>query len=157
MILSNIINSKGVEQKIDDYCNNMVNTTESIKDRTKWSFIRRSERLDFLCVRCGIKVNVFISEYKDVLVNYNYLLPLTLTISNENLDLIGIISKYTRDIILDPYGGVYIDLKPCYTDTLMQLKRTLENYWITHPLCSNRINKYRRIVVGILDTDLYVK
>ena len=153
-MLDNIINSEQLNADIEDYCNNIGD--ERNKETVKWRFIMRSERLNFLCTRCGIRVNAFIFEYKGVLANYDHLLPLALTSSDENIDLIRIIGKYADSIIIDEYGGVYFDLMPYgVNDKLMHLKYELEDYWKTHPLCSNKVDKYRRIVVKALGAEIY--
>ena len=154
MKLTNINNNDALELAIEDYCNHIEN--ERSRENTKWRFIMRSEKLDFLCARCGIRVNAFIFEYRGVLANYDHLLPLALTSSDENIDLIRIIGKYANSIMIDEYGGVYFDLKPYGTnDKLMDLRYELEDYWKTHPLCSNKVDKYRRIVVKALGAEIY--
>lgn len=154
MKLTNINNNNALELAIEDYCNHIED--ERSRENTKWRFIMRSERLDFLCTRCGIRVNAYIVEYNTVLANYDHLLPLALTSSDENIDLIRIVGKYANTIMIDNFGGVYIDLKPYGTnDKLMDLKYELEDYWKTHPLCSNKVDKYRRIVVKALGAEIY--
>ena len=153
-MLDNIINSNQLNAEIEDYCNNIED--EQRKENTKWRFIMRSEKLNFLCKRCGIRVNAYIVEYSNVLANYDHLLPLALTCSDENIDLVRIIGKYPNSIMIDNFGGVYIDLMPYGTnDELMHLKYELEEYWKTHPLCSNKVDKYRRIVVKALGAKIY--
>ena len=116
----------------------------------------RSEKLDFLCARCNIRVNVYIVEYRTVLANYDHLLPLALTCSDENIDLVRIIGKYANTIMIDEYGGVYVYLKSYGTnDSLNDLRHELEDYWNSHPLCSNKVDKYRKIVVKALGTEIY--
>ena len=154
MKLTNINNNNALELAIEDYCKHIED--ERIRENTKWRFIIRSERLDFLCARCDIRVNAFIFEYRGVLANYDHLLPLALTSSDENIDLIRIVGKYANTVMIDNFGGVYIDLQPYgVNDKLMQLKYELEDYWKTHPLCSNKVDKYRRIVVKALGADIY--
>ena len=153
-MLNNIINSEQLNADIEDYCNHTED--ERIRENTKWRFIMRSEKLDFLCSRCNISVNVYIVEYSTVLANYDHLLPLALTSSDENIDLVRIIGKYANTIMIDEYGGVYVDLMPYGADDkLMHLKYELEDYWKTHPLCSNKVDKYRRIVVKALGAKIY--
>ena len=153
-MLDNIINSEQLNADIEDYCNHIEN--ESSKETVKWRFIMRSERLNFLCTRCGIRVNAYIVKYDTVLANYDHLLPLALTSSDENIDLIRIVGKYANTIMIDEYGGVYFDLQPYGTnDKLMGLRYELEDYWKTHPLCSNKVDKYRRIVVKALGAEIY--
>lgn len=151
--LSNIINCEGLEVDIKDYCKNL-DGTEELKERMKWRFIMRSEKLNFICRRCSIKVMAFAVEYDCILTNYDYLLPLALTCSDENISLINIISKYTKDVLIDSYGKVWFNIKLSYSD-LMGLKYELEDYWKTHPLCSNKVDKYRRIVVKALGAEIY--
>lgn len=154
MKLTNINNNNALELAIEDYCNHIGD--ERIRENTKWRFIMRSEKLDFLCTRCSIRVNAYIVEYNTVLANYDHLLPLALTSSDENIDLVRIIGKYANTIMIDNFGGVYIDLEPYGTnDKLMHLKYELEEYWKTHPLCSNKVDKYRRIVVKALGAEIY--
>ena len=153
-MLDNIINNEQLNADIEDYCNHIEN--ESSKETVKWRFIMRSERLNFLCTRCGIKVNAYIVKYDAVLANYDHLLPLTLTSSDENIDLVRIIGKYVNTIMIDNFGSAYIDLMPYGADDkLMHLKYELEEYWKTHPLCSNKADKYRRIVVKALGAEIY--
>lgn len=151
--LSNIINCEGLKVDIKDYCKRL-DGDEELKARMRWKFIMRSEKLNFICKRCGIKVKAFAVEYECILANYDSLLPLALTCANENLDLIKIISKYTKDVLIDPYGKLWFNIKLSYTD-LMNLRYELEDYWKTHPLCSNKVDKYRRIVVEALDAEIY--
>ena len=154
MKLTNINNNNAFELAIEDYCKHIED--ERIRENTKWRFILRSEKLDFLCARCDIRVNAFIFEYRGVLANYDHLLPLALTSNDENIDLVRIIGKYANTIMIDNFGGVYFDLKPYGTnDKLMDLRYELEDYWKTHPLCSNKVDKYRRIVVKALSAEIY--
>ena len=97
MKLTNINNNNALELAIEDYCNHIED--ERIRENTKWRFIMRSERLDFLCARCGIRVNAYIVEYSSVLANYDHLLPLALTCSDENIDLVRIIGKYANSVM----------------------------------------------------------
>ena len=153
-MLDNIINSNELNAEIEDYCNSIED--EHRKETVKWRFIMRSEKLNFLCTRCDIRVNAYIVEYSSVLANYDHLLPLALTCSDENIDLVRIISKYANSIMIDNFGGVYIDLMPYGTnDKLMGLRYELEDYWKTHPLCSNKVDKYRRVVVKALGAEIY--
>ena len=153
-MLDNIINCEQLNAEIEDYCNNIGD--EQRKETVKWRFIMRSEKLNFLCKRCGIRVNAYIVKYDTVLANYDHLLPLALTCSDENIDLVRIIGKYANTIMIDNFGGVYIDLEPYGADDkLMHLKYELEEYWKTHPLCSNKVDKYRRIVVKALGAKIY--
>lgn len=155
MKVSNINNNDALELAIEDYCNHIED--ERYSDDIKWRFIMRREKLDFLCVRGNIRVDAFVCEYKYVLANYDHLLPFALTTGDENISLIKIISKYTNNVLIDQYGGVYFDLKPFSTnDDLMNLKCEFEDYWKTHPLCSNKVDKYRRIVVKALDSNIYI-
>lgn len=153
-MLGNIINSNELNAAIEDYCKHIED--EHIIENTKWRFIMRSERLGFLCTRSGIRVNAYIVDYDTVLAHYDHLLPLTLTSSDENIDLVRIIGKYANTIMIDNFGSVYVDLEPYGTnDKLMHLKYELEDYWKTHPLCSNKVDKYRRIVVKALGAEIY--
>ena len=151
--LSNIINCEGLKVDIKDYCKRL-DGDEELKARMECRFIMRSEKLNFICKRCNINVMAFAVEYNCILTNYDYLLPLGLTCSNENIDLIKIISKYTKDVLIDPYGKLWFNIKLSHSD-LMDLKYDLEDYWKTHPLCSNKVDKYRRIVVKVLDSNIY--
>lgn len=154
MELTNIDNNNALKLEIEDYCNHIED--ERSRENTKWRFIMRSERLDFLCARCGIRVHAHIVEYDTVLANYDHLLPLTLTSSDENIDLVRIVGKYANIVMIDNFGGVYIDLEPYgANDKLMHLRYELEDYWKTHPLCSNKVDKYRRIVVKALGAEIY--
>ena len=154
MELTNINNNDAFELAIEDYCKHIED--EQRRENMKWRFIMRSEKLNFLCTRCGIRVNAYIFEYIDVLANYDHLLPLALTCSDENIDLVRIIGKYANTIMIDNFGGVYFDLQPyAANDRLMELRYDLEDYWKTHPLCSNKVDKYRRIVVKALRGDIY--
>ena len=154
MKLTNINNNNALELAIEDYCKHIED--ERSRENTKWRFIMRSEKLDFLCARCNIRVNAYIVEYRNVLANYDHLLPLALTCSDENIDLVRIIGKYPNSIMIDNFGGVYIDLMPYGADDeLIHLKYELEEYWKTHPLCSNKVDKYRRIVVKALGAEIY--
>lgn len=153
-MLNNIINSEQLNTEIEDYCNNIGD--ERNKETVKWRFIMRSDKLNFLCRRCDIRVNAYMVKYDTVLANYGDLLPLALTCSDENMDLVRIIGKYANTIMIDNFGGVYFDLKPYGTnDELMHLRYELEDYWKTHPLCSNKVDKYRRIVVKALGAEIY--
>lgn len=153
-MLDNIINSEQLNADIEDYCNNICD--ERNKETVKWRFIMRSEKLNFLCKRCGIRVNAYIFKYDAVLANYDHLLPLALTCSDENIDLVRIVGKYANNIMIDNFGGVYVDLEPYGTnDRLKHLKYELEEYWNSHPLCSNKVDKYRRIVVKALGAEIY--
>lgn len=151
--LSNVINCEGLEVDIKDCCKRLAGT-EELKERMKWRFIIRSEKLNFICKRCGIKVKAFAVDYDCILTNYDYLLPITLTCTDENLDLIKIISRYTKDALIDSYGKIWFNIKLSY-DNLNNLRYDLEDYWKTHPLCSNKVDKYRRIVVKVLDSNIY--
>lgn len=153
--LSNIRNCEVLEGGIEEYCKKL-DSAEELKDRMKWRFIIHSEKLNFICKRCGIRVRAFAVDYDAILANYKHVLPLTLNCTNENLDLINIITKYTIDIIIDSLGGVWFDIKLPY-DSLNTLRHELEDYWKTHPLCSNKVDKYRRIVVNCLDDQIYTK
>ena len=153
-MLDNVINSEQLNAEIEDYCNNIGD--ERNKETVKWRFIMRSEKLNFLCKRCDIRVHAYIVKYDTVLANYDHLLPLALTCSDENIDLVRIIGKYANTIMIDNFGGVYIDLEPYGTnDRLKHLKYELEEYWNSHPLCSNKVDKYRRIVVKALGAEIY--
>ena len=151
--LSNIINCEGLKVDIKDCCKKL-DGAEELKARMEWKFIMRSKKLNFICERCSIRVKAFAVEYDCVLANYDNLLPFTLTCSYENIDLIKIISKYTKNILIDSYGKVWFDIKLSYSD-LMDLKYDLEDYWKTHQLCSNKVDKYRRIVVKALGAEIY--
>lgn len=153
-MLDNIINSNKLNAEIEDYCNNIEN--EQSKETVKWRFIMRSDKLNFLCTRCGIRVHAYIIKYDTVLANYEDLLPLALTCSDENINLVRIIGKYADTIMIDNFGHTYIDLQPYgINDKLMHLRYELEEYWKTHPMCSNKVDKYRRIVVKALGADIY--
>lgn len=151
--LSNIINCEVLEVDIKECCERL-NNTEELKERMKWRFIMRSEKLNFICKRCGIRVKAFAVDYDCILANYDYLLPITLTCTDENLYLINIISRYTKDALIDSYGKVWFNIKLSY-DNLNNLRYDLEDYWKTHPLCSNKVDKYRRIVAKALDNNIY--
>lgn len=151
--LSNVINCEGLEVDIEDCCKRLAGT-EELKERMKWRFIIRSEKLNFICKRCGIRVKAFAVDYDCILANYDNLLPITLTCTDENLDLINIISRYTKDALIDSYGKIWFNIKLSY-DNLNNLRYDLEDYWKTHPLCSNKVDKYRRIVVKALDSNIY--
>ena len=153
-MLDNIINSNELNAEIEDYYNHIEDKRR--RENTKWRFIMRSEKLNFLCTRCGIRVKAYIVKYDIVLANYDHLLPLALTCGDENIDLVRIIGKYANNIMIDNFGDVYIDLMPYSADDkLMYLKYDLEDYWKTHPLCSNKVDKYRRIVAKALGAKIY--
>lgn len=152
--LSNIRNCEGLKNSIEECCKKL-DGAEELKERMKYRFIMRSEKLNFICKRSGIRARVraFAVDYDNILANYKRLLPLNLNCTNENLDLINIITRYTIDII-DSLGGVWFDIKLPY-DSLNALRHELEDYWKTHPLCSTKVDKYRRIVVKALDSNIY--
>lgn len=148
MSKKHIINIEGVVEHISDY-------------RDKQGLLDgRISKIDFIGRSCNTYWYAeLITNYDLIVANQRYLLPVSLNCTNENLDLISIINLYTSHIVLDLQGGVWIDLGDTSHDKykLHDLKKMLERYWTTHPLCSNKVDKYRRIVAGILDTDLYVK
>lgn len=152
--LSNIINREAFEIGIEECSKNIDCVNEEVRARIKWRIIIRSEKLNFICKRCSKNVKAYAVDYDCILANYRRLLPFTLNCTNENLDLIDIITRYTRDMIIDSYGGVWFDIKLSY-GSLMDLKQNLEEYWKTHPLCSTKVDKYRRIVSEALDSDIY--
>lgn len=121
----------------------MIYTVERFLDRIQWQ------------VGYIPQVTVTPISWEDLKLFGNKLLEVSKSYSLENCYLMSLFITRFPDNILITEGRMFMHIRPDQVDQLESIHADLKDYWLTHPLCSTKVDRLRRQVATILDSKLY--
>ena len=102
------------------------------------------------------QVTVTPISWEDLKLFGNKLLEVSKSYSLENCYLMSLfITRFPDNILITSTGRMFMHIRPDQVDQLESLHAELKDYWLTHPLCSTKVDRLRRLVATILDSRLY--